>query len=251
MGKITISQLKMALQSVMHRFSSDLSAVKQSVSQVEQSVSQVEQSVSQVEQSVSQVEQSVSQVEQSISQVEQSVSQVEQSISQVEQSVSQVEQSIEYTWDGDTTDKVSFIFNAFPRYKIADVPPYFDWIASATYTYKNTDGTENNLSELLMGENGAWNCGVLVCPNAGTYKIPVTSTVSYAVTVPEPGVYAGMQTTGRYLSKATVVYVTEGHAVVVPALDESMNGKILGVVDGAFALVEPSTLFSNAEEASF
>ncbi len=176
---------------------------------------------------------------------------MEQSVSQVEQSVSQVGQSIKYTWDGDTTDKASFIFNAFPQYKIADAPPYFAGIASATYTYKNTDGTENNYSDCIMGENGAWNCGVLVCPNAGTYKIPVTSAVSLSATVPEPGVYAAMKASGRYISKATVAYTGVWHAVLAPVPDESMNGKILGVVDGAFALVDPSTLFSNAEEASF
>lgn len=99
-----------------------------------------------------------------------------------------------YTFDGNSTGRAAFKWNACQYYKVAEYPAGVLSVVDMSGTTVCRDGS---VSDYREEANGVYRVSkTFVIKEAGTYKFPVTSTdVSPAFTAPEPGIYFMWDTT--------------------------------------------------------
>lgn len=111
-----------------------------------------------------------------------------------------VDKTVVYEWDGNTTSRDSFIYNAFPYYKISEEIYLFETVLSAISTGNNG----YQITNLINGQNcyKIGNFMIVNSPGACAVKVNTTSTEATEFTAPSTGVYAFKRDdTGSYGSR--------------------------------------------------
>lgn len=96
------------------------------------------------------------------------------------------EKTITYSFDGDTTDRPTFEFNAFPYWKVSDLPA----IVGRPISGITESATGNSRSAVMQGTNCTKTGGAIVVFSPGQCRLAPTDTAAaQSFKAPESGVY--------------------------------------------------------------
>lgn len=120
-----------------------------------------------------------------------------------------VSATVSFTFDKQTTDRDTFVFNAFDYYKISDFNPD----TADVISFNGTRATGDDYNIIKTGTNCAGYGLFIVVNSRGSCSLPVNDEVTMDFTAPSSGLYALYAEGNENMTAGTANFETAGTAI--------------------------------------